>query len=61
MDGLFCFTVARYSAQVGAAVVVFIVTWIVLPTSDESVVRLDPQDGYKFRVSTHTNSVSLLD
>lgn len=41
----------RYSAQVGAAVIVFIVTWIVLPTSEDSVTRLGQQDAYKFRVS----------
>lgn len=40
----------RYSAQVGAAVVAFMVTWIVLPTSGESMVQLDQQDDYKFRV-----------
>lgn len=40
----------RYSAQVSAAVVVFVVTWIVLPTSGESMVQLDQQDDYKFRV-----------
>lgn len=40
----------RYSAQVGAAVVVFVVTWIVLPTSGKSMVQLDQQDDYKFRV-----------
>lgn len=42
-------TAIRYSAQVGAAVVVFVVTWIVLPTSGESIVQLDQQDDYKFR------------
>ncbi|KAL6438103.1 hypothetical protein ACFW04_004381 [Cataglyphis niger] len=43
-------TAIRYSAQVSAAVVVFIVTWIILPTSgDESMVQLDQQDDYKFR------------
>ncbi|RLU15665.1 hypothetical protein DMN91_011419 [Ooceraea biroi] len=42
-------TAIRYSAQVGAAVVVFLVTWIVLPTSGESIVQLDQQDDYKFR------------
>ncbi|XP_070151213.1 major facilitator superfamily domain-containing protein 12 isoform X2 [Polyergus mexicanus] len=43
-------TAIRYSAQVSAAVVVFIVTWIVLPTSgDETMVQLDQQDDYKFR------------
>jgi len=40
----------RYSAQVGAAVVAFVVTWIVLPTSGESIVQLNQQDDYKFRV-----------
>ncbi|XP_051170327.1 major facilitator superfamily domain-containing protein 12-like [Leptopilina boulardi] len=42
-------TAIRYSAQVGAAVIVFIVTWIVLPTSEDFVVRLGTQDDYKFR------------
>lgn len=42
-------TAIRYSAQVSAAVVVFAVTWIVLPTSGESMVQLDQQDEYKFR------------
>ncbi|XP_031833665.1 major facilitator superfamily domain-containing protein 12 [Nomia melanderi] len=42
-------TAIRYSAQVGAAVVVFIVTWIVLPTNEEIVVRLAQEDNYKFR------------
>ncbi|CAL1688786.1 unnamed protein product [Lasius platythorax] len=42
-------TAIRYSAQVSAAVIVFIVTWIVLPTSGESMVQLDQQDDYKFR------------
>ncbi|XP_076237324.1 major facilitator superfamily domain-containing protein 12 [Calliopsis andreniformis] len=42
-------TAIRYSAQVGAAVVVFVVTWIVLPTNDEVVVQLVQQDSYKFR------------
>lgn len=41
-------TAIRYSAQVSAAVVVFIVTWIVLPNSGESV-QLNQQDDYKFR------------
>lgn len=41
-------TAIRYSAQVSAAVVVFIVTWIVLPTSGESV-QLNQLDDYKFR------------
>ncbi|XP_043280672.1 major facilitator superfamily domain-containing protein 12-like isoform X2 [Venturia canescens] len=42
-------TAIRYSAQVGAAVIVFIVTWIVLPTNEDSVTRLGLQDAYKFR------------
>ncbi|CAK9804811.1 Major facilitator superfamily domain-containing protein 12 [Anthophora quadrimaculata] len=42
-------TAIRYSAQVGAAVAVFVVTWIVLPTNEEAVVRLTQQDSYKFR------------
>ncbi|XP_011494123.1 PREDICTED: major facilitator superfamily domain-containing protein 12-like isoform X1 [Ceratosolen solmsi marchali] len=42
-------TAIRYSAQVGAAVIVFIVTWIVLPSSEESGVRLGPTDSFKFR------------
>ncbi|OAD62523.1 Major facilitator superfamily domain-containing protein 12 [Eufriesea mexicana] len=42
-------TAIRYSAQVGAAVAVFIVTWIVLPTNEEAMVRLAEQDSYKFR------------
>lgn len=43
-------TAIRYSAQVGAAVVAFVVTWIVLPTSGESMaIQLDQQDDYKFR------------
>ncbi|KAG7198150.1 hypothetical protein KM043_005569 [Ampulex compressa] len=42
-------TAIRYSAQVGAAVVVFTITWIVLPNSEESMGRLGQQDGYKFR------------
>ncbi|XP_066589941.1 major facilitator superfamily domain-containing protein 12-like [Prorops nasuta] len=42
-------TAIRYSAQVAAAVIVFIVTWIVLPTNEEVVVQLGPQDDYKFR------------
>ncbi|GAB1863351.1 Uncharacterized MFS-type transporter C19orf28 [Camponotus japonicus] len=41
-------TAIRYSAQVSAAMVVFIVTWIVLPTSGESI-QLNQQDDYKFR------------
>ncbi|XP_017878226.1 major facilitator superfamily domain-containing protein 12-like [Ceratina calcarata] len=42
-------TAIRYSAQVGAAIAVFVVAWIVLPTNEEAVVRLDRQDSYKFR------------
>ncbi|XP_011300652.1 major facilitator superfamily domain-containing protein 12 [Fopius arisanus] len=42
-------TAIRYSAQVSAAVFVFLVTWIVLPTNDESMAKLSKQDGYKFR------------
>lgn len=42
-------TAIRYSAQVGAAVVVFAVTWIVLPAREENVVKLDQQDIHKFR------------
>ncbi|KAK2579469.1 hypothetical protein KPH14_010783 [Odynerus spinipes] len=42
-------TAIRYSAQVSAAVVVFVVTWIVLPTNGESMVLLDENDDYKFR------------
>lgn len=42
-------TAIRYSAQVGAAVVVFVVTWIVLPTNEEVVVQLAQADSYKFR------------
>lgn len=42
-------TAIRYSAQVGAAVIVFIVTWIVLPARGQDVVKLDQQDNYKFR------------
>ncbi|KAF7989858.1 hypothetical protein HCN44_008532 [Aphidius gifuensis] len=42
-------TAIRYSAQVGSAVLVFLVTWIVLPTSEDSVVRLSEKDSYKFR------------
>ncbi|EFN89248.1 Uncharacterized MFS-type transporter C19orf28 [Harpegnathos saltator] len=38
-----------YSAQVSAAVIVFVVTWIVLPTNDDSMVQLDQRDYYKFR------------
>lgn len=40
----------RYSAQVGSAVAVFIVTWIVLPTDEEAMGRLVEEDSYKFRV-----------
>ncbi|XP_035730560.1 LOW QUALITY PROTEIN: major facilitator superfamily domain-containing protein 12-like [Vespa mandarinia] len=42
-------TAIRYSAQVSSAVVVFMVTWIVLPTNGESMVLLDQHDDYKFR------------
>ncbi|XP_012537983.1 major facilitator superfamily domain-containing protein 12 [Monomorium pharaonis] len=42
-------TAIRYSAQVSAAVIAFVVTWIILPTSGESIVELDQQDDYKFR------------
>ncbi|KAI4481731.1 hypothetical protein M0804_009252 [Polistes exclamans] len=42
-------TAIRYSAQVSAAVVVFIVTWIVLPNNGESMVLLDEKDDYKFK------------
>ncbi|KAF7380547.1 hypothetical protein HZH68_016412 [Vespula germanica] len=42
-------TAIRYSAQVSSAVVVFVVTWIVLPTNGESMVLLDQHDDYKFR------------
>ncbi|CAD1476686.1 unnamed protein product [Heterotrigona itama] len=42
-------TAIRYSAQVGAAVAVFVVTWIVLPTNEGAMVRLAEQDSYKFR------------
>lgn len=42
-------TAIRYSAQVGAAVVAFVVTWLILPTNGESMVQLDQQDDYKFR------------
>ncbi|XP_033222432.1 major facilitator superfamily domain-containing protein 12-like [Belonocnema kinseyi] len=42
-------TAIRYSAQVGAAVLVFIVTWVLLPNSEDSVVRLGVQDAGKFR------------
>ncbi|XP_014212674.1 major facilitator superfamily domain-containing protein 12-like [Copidosoma floridanum] len=42
-------TAIRYSAQVSAAVVVFVVTWAVLPTTEESVARIGPQDSIKFR------------
>ncbi|KAK9294440.1 hypothetical protein QLX08_010957 [Tetragonisca angustula] len=39
----------RYSAQVGAAVAVFVVTWIVLPANEGAMMRLAEQDSYKFR------------
>ncbi|XP_032664077.1 major facilitator superfamily domain-containing protein 12-like [Odontomachus brunneus] len=42
-------TAIRYSAQVSAAVIVFMVTWIVLPTNGDSMVQLDQRDDYKFR------------
>lgn len=42
-------TAIRYSAQVGSAVAVFIVTWIVLPTDEEAMGRLVEEDSYKFR------------
>ncbi|XP_014476796.1 PREDICTED: major facilitator superfamily domain-containing protein 12-like [Dinoponera quadriceps] len=42
-------TAIRYSAQVSAAVIVFVVTWIVLPTNGDSMVQLDQRDDYKFR------------
>ncbi|XP_057319545.1 major facilitator superfamily domain-containing protein 12-like [Microplitis mediator] len=42
-------TAIRYSAQVSAAVLVFIVTWIVLPTNENSIVKLSEQDDIKFR------------
>ncbi|XP_034935134.1 major facilitator superfamily domain-containing protein 12-like isoform X1 [Chelonus insularis] len=42
-------TAIRYSAQVGAAIAVFIVTWIILPTNESSVARLNAEDDYKFR------------
>ncbi|XP_078048106.1 major facilitator superfamily domain-containing protein 12 isoform X2 [Augochlora pura] len=42
-------TAIRYSAQVGAAVVAFVVTWIVLPTNEEVMVRLTQEDSYRFR------------
>lgn len=42
-------TAIRYSAQVAAAVIAFVVTWIILPTDGESMVQLDQQDDYKFR------------
>lgn len=46
-----CFDFYSYSAQVGSAVIVFIVTWIVLPTNEESMSRLGQRDSYKFRVN----------
>uniref|UniRef100_A0ABD2XLR2 Major facilitator superfamily (MFS) profile domain-containing protein n=1 Tax=Trichogramma kaykai TaxID=54128 RepID=A0ABD2XLR2_9HYME len=42
-------TALRYSAQVGAAVIVFVVTWIVLPSSFIDGVRLGPIDRFRFR------------
>ncbi|KOX70960.1 Major facilitator superfamily domain-containing protein 12 [Melipona quadrifasciata] len=42
-------TAIRYSAQVGAAVAVFVVTWIVLPANEGAMLRLAEQDSYKFR------------
>ncbi|XP_016920293.2 major facilitator superfamily domain-containing protein 12-like [Apis cerana] len=42
-------TAIRYSAQVGSAVAVFVVTWIVLPTDEEAMGRLVEEDSYKFR------------
>ncbi|XP_046481255.1 major facilitator superfamily domain-containing protein 12 isoform X1 [Neodiprion pinetum] len=42
-------TAIRYSAQVGAAVTVFVVTWIILPTQGDSVVQVTINDAYKFR------------
>ncbi|XP_012280504.1 major facilitator superfamily domain-containing protein 12-like [Orussus abietinus] len=42
-------TAIRYSAQVGAAVTVFIITWIVLPANDESLLQVTEQDANKFR------------
>ncbi|XP_024940527.1 major facilitator superfamily domain-containing protein 12 isoform X2 [Cephus cinctus] len=42
-------TAMRYSAQVGAAVVVFVITWIVLPSSEDPTVKLNQQDASKFR------------
>ncbi|XP_008558786.1 major facilitator superfamily domain-containing protein 12 [Microplitis demolitor] len=42
-------TAIRYSAQVSAAVLVFLVTWIVLPTNENSLVKLSEQDEIKFR------------
>ncbi|XP_012264755.2 major facilitator superfamily domain-containing protein 12-like [Athalia rosae] len=42
-------TAIRYSAQVGAAVLVFVVTWIILPTQGESVVQVTMNDADKFR------------
>lgn len=44
------FITFRYSAQVSAAVAVFIVTWIVLPTGGDRIMTLGPRDDYKFRV-----------
>ncbi|KAH0545603.1 major facilitator superfamily domain-containing protein 12-like isoform X1 [Cotesia glomerata] len=42
-------TAIRYSAQVTAAVFLFIVTWIVLPTNENSMIKLSDQDDIKFR------------
>ncbi|KAK0161883.1 hypothetical protein PV327_008286 [Microctonus hyperodae] len=42
-------TAIRYSAQVTAAVFVFVVTWIILPANENAVVRLTQQDSYRFR------------
>ncbi|XP_074098245.1 major facilitator superfamily domain-containing protein 12 isoform X2 [Cotesia typhae] len=42
-------TAIRYSAQVTAAVFLFIVTWIVLPTNENSIIKLSDQDDIKFR------------
>ncbi|XP_058805399.1 major facilitator superfamily domain-containing protein 12-like [Phymastichus coffea] len=41
-------TAIRYSAQVGAAIFVFFVTWMVLPNNG-FVMRLNPFDAYRFR------------
>ncbi|KAK0096327.1 hypothetical protein PV326_005782 [Microctonus aethiopoides] len=42
-------TAIRYSAQVAAAVFVFVVTWIILPADENAIVRLTEQDSYRFR------------